>query len=820
MSYSDSTITSTGTSAFRIGECAWDNPTDVARCAESVWAGRYNSQKERAEAQAARNVSFLSGDHWWNYDFQKRMMVENEFDIAGYMAKPKWEKQLVFNRCMPVAEMRLAKFMRAEGTPDPIAITDDPDDQAKAESSRDVLRAEWEELLDMPTWMARLYLWGESTKTAFLELSWDRSLGDPVTDDMSRFFEDPNRPPEMDVQTWSRQQFAELHGEEAGISGSWTGNTGGLRVKLRSIFDINVWPFNSTEFGPTCTDWGHVQIVLDTCEMTAEEVGEMLDMDPVDVRILAKESRDDDGFRSRSVEAQWQSQYGGRYDRDNDSIRLHKIYRVPCKRWPKGRMAYVVGRTCKEKWLNDLPLCDAYQKSIIPLFRYQSKVVPTLLWGRCTIDDMVDPQREMNASASQEANYRNYAAMPHMFRLQGDGLTDNEIGNAPNAQSELPSWEYLPKYLPRPALPPEHARTFDRAKQEALEISGSGEADYGRLAQTSVRSGVAISATAEQQDQRAIPSAAAVDKVGCKLAESIIWCEMEYGTDERVVAMMGDANSRELGDFRGKVVRFTGEHLRPSTWGKSGQRIAMVSFQSYRNLPSTRAESRQLVDALMSTNPPVLNPQDPDDKNTILRIIGIGSAKGYVDRERKHIAKQQSEIDHWRQRQPVGPPNKTDLHKPHIDALREWMAGEEWDALVLDAPEIADDAVKHLEIHLTLQSYDLLKPKFEAVYAAAQLCAEFRDKGIEMSNAAAQAAMERSPGDMNAAQSAAQAGLEIAALFASPAPFIGMPLGAPAAPNAQPPEHAGGAHNQPPPHGKSANTQQPAPQQGAAGRPM
>lgn len=823
MSFSSALASATGAGkGFRIGSCDWTDPVDVALCAEAVWRGRLTGQKERAEAQALRNIAFVAGDQWHLLDPQQRCMIANDRDITGFIAKPGWEKQLVFNRCMPVAEARLAKFMRAEGTPDPIPITDDPNDIANAEASADVIRAYWDQILDMPSLMARLFLCGEMMKTAFIKLSWNKRGGDPKFADMQTMFgQDPRRPrgdDGNDPVQWMQQQFGDLFGAQAAEDGSWEGSTGDVKAQLRTILDINVWPHNANEFGVGPTDYGQVQIVQDTYEMTAYEVAEMLDEDEDEIRRLALADGSQDGtLRDRQARGDWQGSNSGygRFDRDNDSVRVHETYRVPCSKYKKGRMAFTIGKTCKPGWLTDINVCDAYKRPIVPMFRYTSKYVPTLLWGRCTIDDMIDPQRERNASASQEANYRNHAAMPHLFRFQHDGLSDGDISNNPGGQSELPSIEYMPKYLDRPPLGPEHARTFERATQEIYEIGGVGQVDYGGVEGGNPKAGVAINALQEQNDLRMLPSAKMCDDLGCKIGESIVYLIMKYGVDERVIRLLGSPNSRELGDFRGKDVKFTGTQLRPSTWDQPGKRIAMLSFQSYRNLPSTRAESRQTAQALMTTVPPILNPADPDDKGTLLRIFGVGNAKGYVDRDRRHIAKAQAEHDLWRQGQPVGPPNKTDRHQAHIQQHRDWMGTDEWDKFSISNPELAAQAVEHLETHLTLQAYDLLKPKFEAAFAAGQLTAEFRDKALKIATAGAQTAQQMNPGDPEAAAKGAQAGLEIAALFASAAPFIG--IGAP--PQAAP-EQQGGAHNQAPPHQQGGNGQpqhgQPSPAQQSA----
>lgn len=729
--------------ATRIGETDWNDPMSVAACAKAVWEGRKNTAKARAEAQAYRNLSYVMGDQWWTWSRDKRRMVDDDLSIAHDGKRPAHEKQLTFDQISPILEMRLAKLIRSETSWDSIPVTDDPEDIEKATASQNPMRVLWDEILRMSPLMRAAHMWRMVTKTVFFKASWDKMAGDPKSADASLLMEHPDMPPmggDVDPMEWVRQKFGEVYGPEAGETGQWSGFTGEAAVELVPLFEVNVWPFN-------CIQFSQAQVWVHTFEKTAREIADRLGKTPDEVRAMAKsrDSESEDYYRNQRGAANWQGDGWsgtGWSEKDNDSILVHEVWLVPCGQFPNGRTALVIGETCIPESLKDIEYCDGFQRPIVPLFPMTDKIVPNSLWGRCTVDGLIDPQTDFNLAASQWANARNMTVFPTIFRKKGDGLSDFAFTQAPGRVNEIQDFSFMPQIMERPTLGTDHAATMQTDLQMLREIGGIGQVDYGTSGGGNPQSGRGVLALQEQNDLRALPSALEGDECVSRLGDCILWMEMNYGADERIIPMIGEDNKRE-------VVKFRGHDLRPSTWGKPGSRVAYVTVQAARRMPSTRAETRQLIDSLVQNR--TLQPDvNQEDKAIVLRAVGIGSIENYVDRDRKHVAKQQGEIDKWRAAlgQPpisspmmaqdgtmmppnppvVGSPSKTDKHLVHVEQLASWMNTDEYDQLAMQRPDLAAEISAHMDAHKLGMAYDAKRQEFDLVMATMTLWNEYRNR--------------------------------------------------------------------------------------------
>src|SRR5262249_17797770 len=151
--------------------CNWNNPDEVAACANLIWEKR--DYKADVEAEAYRNLAYLANLQWHKWNPDRRRMERDE-------SRDRSEIRLSLNQIGIALEHKLAKLIRGNSPWDPTPGSTDDMDRAVARVAKDVMGWYYTDGLKMPRVMREAIVLAMCTKTCFLEGYWDPHAGDDV----------------------------------------------------------------------------------------------------------------------------------------------------------------------------------------------------------------------------------------------------------------------------------------------------------------------------------------------------------------------------------------------------------------------------------------------------------------------------------------------------------------------------------------------------------------------------------------------------------------------------------------------------------------
>lgn len=694
-----------------IGSTDWKDEDSVADCANALWNLR--DWKMDVEKEAYRNIEFAANKQWIKYSKNlKKWTTPDDRDP--------YDVQLTFNLIAGQLRQKLAKLIRNNPVWDVTPATEDQEDREVARLGTQVLGSYYTTILKMPQVLRRVLMWAMTTKVCFLEVGWDKNLGDPVSvtpDDLLGVMDEGYGP--------AQQAFAGLYGDQAAQMGQQNTFTGDIYVDVAPLFEVNVWPFS-------ILDWSEAEIWMRTKQMTVHEAADAAGLTVDQVREFATPPQDrQDWYKSSG--ARWSvsnSSTVNAQDSQSDTVLWHRLYRKKCRSYPEGVFAEVLGRKTVRLGPNPTP------GARIPILPFQEEHTAGSLWGTCTVDRLISPQIELNLASSQEANYRNKSAKPTAVEYVG-GIVSGRLTNQPGARIKCSSKDRAPEYLNPPPCNIDYDRTIQRAIGMIHDIGGVSAVDLGNPSDADVKSGVAIARLQEQTEASLIPFGMGVDEQMSECGSIILELLQHNLNDERMAHLVGETNSYE-------VVKFSGINLRPSTFGQPGQKTAVVSVNSFRKLPSSKAELRQMFSQFTGN---WLDPTKPEDKRMFWSAWGLGDTRQAEDRDRLDEAAEEAEIDMWRQgRLDVPTPSKTEKHDVRFEVLNKWMNTGEYKQLAATNQQLHNAVSEHRLLHEQGMADNMVRPQYLLKDSDIRQWMEARSKWME------RAAQAMEAGDAKAAQ--------------------------------------------------------------------
>lgn len=724
-----------------ISDCDWSSKSDVAELARKLFKHK-DSVREAFKQKVFRNIEFVAGNQWHEWNPTKQAMVPNE-------KAEDWRALLVFNRILPALEMDESRLIERDHVWRCPVGPGDQSDRVVARLCDDVMDAYWTEL-DMPEKLSEAIGWARATGMVYARCFWDKNKGIPITNTIDQFMPPltGTEPPEV-VQQASQEafgKFTELFGEQAAIAGQHEEMSGDPDIEIVPPLDVFHWPPPSE-----IIRMDQAQVNMVAFRRTVGEIATRYGMTIDEVREIAQPPDEDDW--QKDLAGAWASSMsttatGTNHDeRDRDTVYEFELT-VPAGTggWKNGRYAIVIGYAEEAIVLDDLPTPDHPQGRRLNLVQLVDTPVRGKFYGTCKVDQMISGQVEINTNFSQNADYRNTRINPTLFRIAGDQMDEQGLTNSPGVVQTIPGQDMLPLVVKMPDVSGEHHANVQMVVSQLNDIGGASGVDYGAAEQDNTKSGVAINSLKQGNNMRLRGFGGRLDRFVAALGGLNLGYLQAYAADDRIKHLVG-------ADKRVSLVMFNRDMIRPSFYGQPGQNPAHVICESFRDLPSTIEQKIELLNFLMNGPTPILDPKK--DRGRVLRILGFGDVEEAFDIEAGDEAKAIKENDDFRLGKAVDLPSKADNHMVHLEQHRIFARGDDYRQMMAQNPRLAMDLDEHMRLHEEGFIRDTIRPQYASKVADFK---EWQDWKLRMDSIAPGMGDMMFPAPMSMMQQAAPTG--------------------------------------------------------------
>lgn len=706
MAMAASVKSSYGAGGFKPGSADWNDPKQLGKCAQWLYAQR--QLKDTMEQRTARNIAYYEGRQ--HYEWSRKY---------GTMRLPETKRDqllLVFNVIKPLIQQKLAKMVRLEPVWTVPAYTSDEYDQVVARFSNDILNWYWNDGLRMSERIRRLFEWMFVSPICFIHPHWNPTSGDPV----EVKFEDWARPiPEgtpPDLAAAQQAEDMESYKRLRGYSSSTqtvVQYTGDIDFEVVDIFKAMWYPFYADK-------WDNVHIFLKTDILAPEDVAKRYGLTIDEVMKYGKATAEMDSYRMKLQG--WSSPFMGRIsvaDADFDNgILVHQLYIDSVLAPPYGRTAVVLGHG--EEAIKWGILGNKYhQMPFRPMVEHQT---PGVIWGTCTVDDMLPAQVELNKARNQQAEWRDLLNRPKVIRYLNDGA-DDESFKASNQDAiiTVQSKDVKPDVLYSPQSGVEHEAAVAWDLRFMHDAAAVPDVSLGNTSETNAKSGIAVRSLQEEANERLKVQGEGINDAMSWTGSFLLAELQEKAVSKRLIPLVGENNSIEY-------IAWSRAMLRPSIYENLTGSSAIVRVTAFSNIPMTPTEMRRTV--LELTNAQYLRPGEHD--NIIAKVYGFNDLKTTLDKGRADRDKQEREISMWRMGQQTAPPAFTDDHAAHEEVLALWVKSDEYRQTIKQFPYLEPEITEHYELHSQGKYNEKTRASFRMDYAQMQVGAEFMLRALNM----------------------------------------------------------------------------------------
>lgn len=295
-------------------------------------------------------------------------------------------------------------------------------------------------------------------------------------------------------------------------------------------------------------------------------------------------------------------------------VKVYSLYAKPTEEYPKGIAGVVAGGVPMQIDQEGGKLVNEYNGlgCPIPFQDYRFVRAPGRFWGASLVEQMIHPQREYNRARSQIIENKDLMSRPKWLLPKGHGIPKNGITGSPGEIIEYnASAGPKPEQVDVKPLPNYVIDHLDRCVQELQDVSAQQEVTQAK-APASIRSGVAIqllqagdNAVLAGVKQGLMFSDRGAYRIMLKIAS------VKY-TEPRLITVFGRDSIIENFSLKGEDLR---GHTDIRVFAESGL------------LDTKAARQQQVLDYVQLG---ILNPQDPDEKLAILKMLEVGDVRSFV----------------------------------------------------------------------------------------------------------------------------------------------------------------------------------------------
>ena len=671
----------TGSTGVTLGKLNYNDPRDIAEAVHFLWGQRY--LKSSLEQRAAKNAAFLDGEQYLEFDPElRRLRVGDQYADA--------ENVLIYNIIRPLVQQKLARMAVEESVWSVPAFTSDEFDQMVSRFSNDLLAWYFTYGLEMPREIERLFNQVMCSDITFIEPSWNPTKGErkPITlDTILRSTQ--GIPPELAER--QNQEDIDLFrglvgfnpGHKEGLRQTVQQFAGDLEFNIRSVFDAVWWPHlpDKFDFESDCIDAMLISVV-----MSPEQVAHRYQLD-IDEVLRHRDTSEVEELRTKIVgawSAPWIDMPIVNEAHDNGVIvhTLHVAKHVSPNN-PDGATGVVLGSMDEAIRVGKLGN-RRRQLPFYAIYEYDSNLVP---WGKCSMDDAVPAQMEINDAATDESEFRKYKIDPIWLVDTNDGNPEREALESKHGVYEVDGIkDKAPSALKLPGEGFENEKTKQFNQRFLHDTFATPDVSLGNTRETKAKSGVAIDRLQREANLR-------LKNIGRRFNRAMAWAGSMYlellqdnAVDERLTAITG----RETGarEFRA----WSAADLRPRAYGQDPNLQANVATTVFSHMPRTEEDIQEVVFALMEMK--VIRPGEHDQ--IITEAFGLRDWRSVMDRGRIGRDKAVNRTMAWRSGRPTPDPNPYDDHKEFVPIYEEFVTSDDFARL---PPFIQQQVHQHLLFH-------------------------------------------------------------------------------------------------------------------------
>lgn len=560
---------------------------DLADMVEKEYLRRQNERKPW-ELQWRLNMEFLNGNQYLDINPVSQSLDE--------IPKLFWHQEReVFNQMATIMETRIARLTRALPIHKVRPASSDDEDVSSAKISTMLVSSTWHDQ-DMNVSYGNFVAWLEFSGTVLWKPVWSTRKGRIIYKGLMPGATQPPSdlppgqtplPPSMQTETPGYGQkgdpdqqneiptpeaLAPLMGEDQPV------------VEIREG-DLDTAVVPAHEFFPdSCyrNDMRACRSVIHARAYHVDEIEEMwgakVEPEDVDVMTLQTASQGTGGLGYTT------SAFRSTVQKLKKHAVVKEYYERPCKKYPEGRFIVVAHK--KTLHAGPLPyMLGPDSEKEFPFIRCVSIDHPGCFWGKTVAERCIPIQRRYNAFRNRKAEYLNLVAIGQWMEPVGSLDDDTELNNAPgNRIRYRPAANGAkPEPVQFPSLPNSFELEENSLLAEFTAVSGVSELSRFSEAPSGVKSGVALSQAAEQDDTRVATTSSNIANSVVLLGKYWLRLYRQFVQEPRML--------RSIGPNRDVEVR---------EWFASDLKSDDVILENASALSETPSQRRQMVFDLLN----------------------------------------------------------------------------------------------------------------------------------------------------------------------------------------------------------------------------
>jgi hypothetical protein len=391
----------------------------------------------------------------------------------------------------------------------------------------------------------------------------------------------------------------------------------------------------------------------------------------------------------------WQTNSNGKWDHH---ATVREMWVRPCPDYPRGRLIICTKSQLLQVWGDEQGECLPYAnddpntgetKYEIPYEHFPLIHVPGQLWGATTMEDCVKPQWYINKVMSHIMEIAQTMGIPQLMAPKGSVDWEKHV-----IDETVEVIEYnavmgsAPTPIQKPGVPPFWFKLLDTVLVHMQQICGIHDVSRGQ-APSDVKSGVALSILAEQDDSKFGPAIRRHHSVMGRFYSQILRRVKQYYTEPRTLKYVGNGRVEQVMDFVGSSLTSTD-----------------VVCNTGQAMPPTQAARMAWLRDLQAMG--FINPENPKHRDLAFRIMELGDTQDPNDDIDSARSQQQAE----NRRMGMGEQQEAhswELHAVHLEELNKWRGSSDYEEAVNANPAIGEMAEAHAQAHRDLQMQDVLE---------------------------------------------------------------------------------------------------------------
>lgn len=456
------------------------------------------------------NVSYYMGRQWvfWNRGRLDRPVLEP------------WRVTLTDNRIIGIVRTELAKMTKQKPAWQVVPVTAEDADLEASRVGEQILGYLWRHL-HMRIRLMDALLWSRVTGAGFWKVFWDSAKGQQVTIACNK-----EGDPVMHAETGAPMRVDDFP----------DGLPEGCKPKTIATGDVNIEAVSPFElyFDPVALDIEDAEWCIQVAVKTPEWVKAHFDVELQPDTDIAPGTAEGKIFSTGSSSAN-----GGR------GVKVCEYWAKPSSKHPDGRR--VVWAKSKILVQENNPYGD------LPYMMFKGIPVPGRLWPTSIVEQLREPQTELNKIRSQVTDSAQRTGNPALLaakqaNVQYEGVPGERIDyddTVPNA---------IPSYLQPPSMPAYVLQQQERIEQAMQDISGQHEVSSAQVP-AGVTAASAINLLQEADDTRLGPAIYDMEETLGIAGSRLLKLVAQYWTDARTVMIAGEDQAWNTMLFRGAMLK-------------------------------------------------------------------------------------------------------------------------------------------------------------------------------------------------------------------------------------------------------------------------